>query len=572
MSTFNFFSSRIFMLGSLYVTISVLCVSVGHAAVSQGELDVDFNTALEGFSEISTDLQKTPVVDYGKYVPSGSDTGVRYSTGHVTITEDDIVGEGRIPWGHRRTYYSGAMLGSAAVRHGSRWMATQFPFLKVTGSGVGETCQVFTSAFGSVSFKNLALIHFGMDALTKPNATTFIYADSKGYKSTFAQYGGYYRLQSYADPAGNTITMAWATNGYDQLLRAWEGGTAAAPEIEYSYEYGLPTTNPTFITAVVYKIRVAGTLTTVRRAEYEYYASGDAGSGGVATLKRVLIKDGSSGVIARRFYRYHDPMSTGAGSFNYGAGAVGYLGVMKYLITPRTYERVVAPGSGITDPASATDAQLDTWADRKWTFDNTLLYGTGASSFYRWSLSSEITHGEPGVDGAIERRFDYAQRNISIPMSNYRPANPLTWKSKTVEHRFIAGSEVLKTIRYFNGADEAILESTEEVGASPKKWIDFYRYDGQGRVIFHATPTAMTGYDEAKDDLVWYPAFDGAGNASYIRDSQGLITQTIYATTTTATSTAPGDVTGLLQHEQVQQGELSIPQFVSSKGYYARHR
>src|SRR5438552_7727157 len=88
--------------------------------------------------------------------------------------------------------------------------------------------------------------------------------------------------------------------------------------------------------------------------------------------------------------------------------------------------------------------------------------------------------------------------------------------------------------------------------ASGSKWDTFNKYDSAGRVILTAMPSAVTGYDDTYSDLL----HSQSGNYQYMSDNSGLVQITDYGTSTTATSSTPGDVTGYLKDTKVQQGEL----------------
>ncbi|MFN5626819.1 MAG: RHS repeat-associated core domain-containing protein, partial [Planctomyces sp.] len=83
---------------------------------------------------------------------------------------------------------------------------------------------------------------------------------------------------------------------------------------------------------------------------------------------------------------------------------------------------------------------------------------------------------------------------------------------------------MLKTLR--SGSDE---------------WCHFFEYDSTARIVLQASPSAISGYDQTKADLL----NKVSGNYQYLRDSTGLIT--------TYQRRAP---TGWLTRLSVQEGEL----------------
>ena len=97
------------------------------------------------------------------------------------------------------------------------------------------------------------------------------------------------------------------------------------------------------------------------------------------------------------------------------------------------------------------------------------------------------------------------------------------------------------------------------------KFDTFYKYDGAGRLILTAEPSAVTGYDETKSDLL----NNVSGNYFFLSDHSGLVETTDYSPTTTATATKPGDVAGYERDTKIQQGELGAAILQTSTQYSA---
>ena len=89
----------------------------------------------------------------------------------------------------------------------------------------------------------------------------------------------------------------------------------------------------------------------------------------------------------------------------------------------------------------------------------------------------------------------------------------------------------------------------------------------QGRVILRANPSALTGYDDTKPDLL----NSQNGNYQFMSDSSGLLQVTDYATLTTATTTQAGNVKGYYQDSKLQQGELGSPILQDGAQYIAHN-
>src|SRR5437773_279634 len=97
-------------------------------------------------------------------------------------------------------------------------------------------------------------------------------------------------------------------------------------------------------------------------------------------------------------------------------------------------------------------------------------------------------------------------------------------------------------------------------------WATFDKYDDNGREILTAQPSAVSGYDDTRPDLL----NNVSGNYQYLRDSSGLIQVLSYGTSTTATDSSAGDVAGYLKDVSVQQGETASA-ILQSRTQYFEH-
>ena len=131
--------------------------------------------------------------------------------------------------------------------------------------------------------------------------------------------------------------------------------------------------------------------------------------------------------------------------------------------------------------------------------------------------------------------------------------NPNFWVNKTVE-TLPDGNE---NIVYTNSAGQTMLAVYEDTTTS-QQWDTYYQYNAAGQVILQANPSAVTGFSEADGDLVGW----SGSSATYLSSSSGLITNSTYGSSTTATSGTPGNVLGYLQETSIQQGTggTSVPQ------------
>src|SRR5260370_15039144 len=100
--------------------------------------------------------------------------------------------------------------------------------------------------------------------------------------------------------------------------------------------------------------------------------------------------------------------------------------------------------------------------------------------------------------------------------------------------------------------------------ASGNTWDWFNEYDGSGRIIVSAAPSAVTGYSDSYADLL----NNQGGNYQYLSDSSGLITTTDYYSPTTAGERTAGGVAGDEQDEEVKQGETGTAITLNSTQYF----
>src|SRR5262249_39207254 len=111
-----------------------------------------------------------------------------------------------------------------------------------------------------------------------------------------------------------------------------------------------------------------------------------------------------------------------------------------------------------------------------------------------------------------------------------------SWATKTIETLPDSNENIV----YTNAYGESMLKVYYDVQASGNQWEWFFKYDGSGRAILEANPSAVTGYNDVYADLLNYQG----GSYQYLSSSSGLITDLDYGSSTTATSSAAGDALG----------------------------
>ena len=127
------------------------------------------------------------------------------------------------------------------------------------------------------------------------------------------------------------------------------------------------------------------------------------------------------------------------------------------------------------------------------------------------------------------------------------------WNVKTVETLPDGNQNIV----YTNFQKQAMLSVFHDVSASAK-WITYSQFNDKGYVTLKALPSALSGYDDTYNDLVEWDF----GNATYIKDGEGLVLTNTYASSTTATSTSAGDAKGWPSSSNLSRGETgtAVPQ------------
>ena len=230
----------------------------------------------------------------------------------------------------------------------------------------------------------------------------------------------------------------------------------------------------------------------------------------------ITIQDGSSNVLDRTYFRYWLTGQTN-----------GYDQALKFVLKGESYDRMVQ--AGLT-PTSATNTQLAGYTDHTFEYDDQ----------FRVTLENTNAFGSYG--------FSYTTNPNGLSSTDFNH-----WNAKTVE-TLPDGNE---NIVYTNFQKQAMLTAFNDVSASAK-WITYSQFNDKGYVTLKALPSALSGYDDTYNDLVEWDF----GNATYIKDGEGLVLTNTYASSTTATSTSAGDAKGWLSSSNLSRGETgtAVPQ------------
>jgi RHS repeat-associated protein len=470
---------------------------------------------------------------------STSPAGVRYADGTVAVASTDLSSSGfGTPWGQSRAWTNGP--GYADTTFSGNGMVTaQQPYL-LSGSngtvvevGNAKTARYFDSN-GSGGYTPR---YFGQEALSyNSTAGQFTLTDTSGDVLTFEDFGSGRpanqrgQLASFTDPDGN-VTQVTSWNSSGQPAEVQRSNTTGGVTTVESYldSYLTSGANAGRLSNVTLRRQVnGGAWSTVRQAAYSYY-DGTTGNGNLGDLRTAVVQDASGNALDTTYYRYYTSNSS-----------PGYQGGLKYVLGPQSYARLVAALGSNVD--SLTDAQIAPYADDNFQYDSAhrvteaVVQGLGCSS----------CSGGQGT-------FTYSY-TVGTFANGYN-----TWATKTVETLPDGNQNIV----YENFAGEVMLSVYHDT-TSGLSWETFNEYDNSGRLILTANPSAVTGYDDTRPDLL---NNQGSGY-QYLSNTSGLIQTTDYYQTTTATATTAGGVLGYVQDTKIQQGQQGTPILQSQMQYF----
>jgi YD repeat-containing protein len=369
----------------------------------------------------------------------------------------------------------------------------------------------------------------------------FIVTDSSGDQVHFFDFTGapnnpqWGKFKSVYDPDGIVTTVtSWTSDGRQaEVQRSTPAGQTPAVTESYVYSY-LPSTdlNPGLLSSVTLRRgpTPSGPWTTVRQVTYDYYdgTSGKPG-GNLGDLRTATILDANNNVLETKYYRYWPRVASFDG--------------LKYVFNGPSYARLAG---AVANPLTASDSVVAPYADYAFTYDALRRVTTEVAQGYGSSSSS---------GGLGTYQFSYST-NPQAPATGFN-----TWSNKTIETLPDGNSNIV----YTNAYGEVMLKVNHNQ-TTGQEWLSFHKYDSAGRQILKASPSAVSGYNANYADLLDQ---NQPGDYGYLNGNSGLIELTDYYTTTTATPTTPGGVTGYIQDTKVQQGKLGTPVLQDSKQYYA---
>ncbi len=412
------------------------------------------------------------------------------------------------------------------------------------GNGVFFGYNGGTGTYSPQFFSQDSLVSDGSGGfkLTQSDGTTI---DYYGFGSGVpaAQQG---KLDSYTDAEGHTTTTTYNSSGQMTSIQRTDGTTT----VSYAYTYVASGVNAGRVSGVALRSGPAGgTLTSVQQVAFTYY-DGTTSYGNAGDLETETLEDASGNSLGTTYYRYYT-------AADLAAGGVGYVGGLKYQFNPESYARLVA---AVGNPTTASDSAVAPYADQYYEYDSNLRVSKTVVQGAGCSCSGSTGQGA----------FTYAYSTST------NTAGPNSWQTKTVE-TLPDGSQ---NIVFTNSFGEVMFKATYDPSDANNSalnglvWGTDYRYDSAGRLILTAQPSAVTitslsalnSAAAANADIVG-AGYSGGGTYQYLASGTGEIDLTDYGTSTTATSTTPGDVTGYLKDDKVQNGYAGTPILLDSTQY-----
>lgn len=455
---------------------------------------------------------------------------VRTRDGAIGIDAVDLTSSGfGVPWGQRRVWTNDPMQVKYAGNQwgGNGWVQLDLPSLLALGESVVEVqvgTDVLTFDKNSVTGAYAARF-FVLDTLVHDAATKkFVLTRTDGTRVEFLDFDdswgeqGKGQFDRQTSPGGLATLVGSRTDDGKPLSVGRSGSVAGQPLVAEAYVYEWSGNR---IASVTLERYVAPTsVQVVRRVQYEYYGASEA-FGNEGDLKTATVTDAGGAVIDRSYYRYYKVGEAG-----------GYAGGLKYSFGPAAFERLLY---GTGNPFGATDAQAAAYADLALTYDSSRRVArrtvAGAGPATSTSGSGQGTFTYTYVRGTAAEDFN-------------------AWKVKAT----VVRPDGTRETAFSNAYAETMVSALRESGGN-REWVTYTKYDAAGRAVMTANPSAVTGYDAAKSDLVHYVA----GNAQYLRDDGGLISFIDYAA---VTNPFVGSVAGYVSGTRIANGEFaaSVPQ------------
>lgn len=354
--------------------------------------------------------------------------------------------------------------GSGDSGFGDRWMSPSLAGLSFQGSTVfyktgPNTTLRFTPGSTAGEFE---ASYFVRDVLTEDTGSgDYSLLSPSGAIRKFDNTG---KLISFTSPGGEEATVTYAGSEVDKV----SAGTAGN-----GWEYDYTWNGSGQVSQIIYKVNGVNVLKT----EFGYFS----GKLQTVTNYEAAISSSSSSSSSSSGSSWGSPISTSLYSYHSGSG------LLRHVITPSIYRQMV--NNGITDPASASEPQLNAYAQTRYE------YGDDGR------VSTIYTNG-----GRYEYHFSYY-------FSSHTGGGYNVWKRKTVVTR----PQDVQEVYYLNAVGEVMLHQVEQLsgGSVTKTWNTLYQRfeDTYARRVLTANDSAIDTVNESLPELVT------------LSTTQGLVTE-----------------------------------------------
>ena len=498
----------------------------------------------------------TPPCDCPLCCGATSKHPVKYGDGTPVFTIGDLTTSGFTGgWSVIRNYTTQAdLLPDNSFGYG--WTNNRQTFLISDGGGDGGSnpdVVVVNTAYKQVAFDYAGGGGYGQatkvsnDTLSRDAAAgTYAWSNPEtGDASVYYDFGPATaanlqgKVKYTTDAAGNRVDFAY--NGAGQLTTVSQADAAGDAEA-FAYTYFAAGPNAGQVSNVRQTLRRAGASspTLYRQAVYGYYQGTYAGPdayGNQGDLRSVVLEDGAGHALATSYYRYYTPGDL-------AAGQPGYVGGLKYVLTPTGYAKLAA---AVGDPFTATDAQAAAYAD----------------NYFQYDAGERVTEEVAGAAGASTA----GGLGTDTLAYHQNPAYPSTGGAADYNQWLMRTTEVTPdgttNVVYTNENEDVLLTITTSGSVTE---VTANRYDSFGRLIATLAPSAMDSSYYAPSNAGTFEALSDLGIAEGGAFAHaGLVTTTAYYTSTTATAAAAGGAEGFTSAEYVQHGLSGTP--VQQAGY-----
>lgn len=443
---------------------------------------------------------------------------VRYFNGEFRYfaTAFSVGGFG-FPWGHTRVYSNQWHRGNALVNEdigqGTNWMILEWAYITEPPPGDSNYVISIPHHRKKLFFKKsgtdylptygaedlYTLTHdsgSGLFNLTTPDGTIWAF---NNFSAPSDRRGRLYRVTF---PGGQQLTVTlYSNDSLGEVERTYNDGTNVHTEqFQYTYASGQ-------LATVTLRRKIgSGSWTNVRREAYTYYGSSET-SGNLGDLKTATVQlpSGASSWTDHENYHYR--------YYKDSAGGIGFKYGLKYVVGPEAYQRMT---NASLNPLTASDSTLNGYADYYLEYD-----------------SSQRVTKEVVAGGARTYTFAYTLRSGAT--TDYSK-----WARRTILTRPDGSTVTVFT----NHIGQVVLHELKESGGA-KTWNHYFQYNADARSTLHAHPSAV---------YTWSLANTSSDLSVTLKTSDGLIELTEYPTSTTATSTVPGDAKGREKYRKIKPG------------------